>query len=772
MMMSEYEKRGEESHEKRLVGALSLLTAVVTMSVSLFAAEIRTEPVVSSSSLLDVFPESVVQMPAEKQGRTTLSTVYTPTGSLWAKHLKEEMVFQFEMKHTQDKHNSFNLRIGKGGQLYSLRGAFGESVPPQLVGQPWNDEVWQFVSVSDNRRFSIKDFADDEQAGKEYERRFKAFPYSKSYFLHNSGAYVPARVDSGIITLSCDVLLDKKTPGSLSVIIRAKQKAQWVSAKHLTVSASAVSLGDKVVAKVSPGSWYNVRLTFNLEGADSSKSATVTVTNPSGEETTAVAPFADSTFTTLSFLGLSAGGTKAGIINIDNLSVKRVMDTQTEWPIKEDFEGFEAGEVVPHIIGVDKTKGADAFVSDKVSASGKKSLEIHDAPGLGAPWQPMARMWIKSSIVKSIYCPMLGSQIGKDSKTYRSVNWGMVPQLKTIHRSPILYYVQTRDVGDGVIEVTYVVHNFSVDKEISFRWLNAPWGGTRISSLPFRYISTPGGELLTRSSFPGNTKGRIVTKVRNTGGWNLSCATEEADSPSLALVFGRDKHLPSEMQKKSKGEPHCQFSPSLYRDWTTITPNWKKLRENSWRNYDVAVVIPRLNLAPGVTIWYRSYLVVNRKERAIELAKSLVDKVDYGQRVFDPKTTPMVPVAIDQGKVVPAGKAKPAFKLFSKPVPGTLPLFLIAKKTTGREVITSDPYIFVKQEKLDLGVPPDHPRADYYSSFVGYSLGENDSQWKALLGYAYVEKPKTGHYARLSSVVSKGMFGKADAFNFDLWVRK
>ena len=32
--------------------------------------------------------------------------------------------------------NSYQIRIGKGGNLYSLRGAFGESVPPQFRPNP------------------------------------------------------------------------------------------------------------------------------------------------------------------------------------------------------------------------------------------------------------------------------------------------------------------------------------------------------------------------------------------------------------------------------------------------------------------------------------------------------------------------------------------------------------------------------------------------------------------------------------------------------------
>lgn len=193
-----------------------------------------------------------------------------------------------------------------------------------------------------------------------------------------------------------------------------------------------------------------------------------------------------------------------------------------------------------------------------------------------------------------------------------------------------------------------------------------------------------------------------------------------------------------------------------------LAEDWKTRPDNTFRNYEVAVVIPKFRLAPGTTIWYRSYLVVNRKDRTVELAKYLVDKVDYGYRVFDPATTPTVPVNLPgQG----------SFELFANPVPGTMPLFLIENKTTGREVTTTDPYIFVPQEKLDFGIPPEHPQADYYNQAIGYSMDENNTNWKRLLGYGYVDRPTSGNWIQLSSLLNPERFSKATTYDLDLWVR-
>lgn len=495
-------------------------------------------------NLLDVFPESTLTV--GKGGRTVFSDSYSPSGSLWAKGLDEKWVFQFEMRHEQETHNSFMLRIGKGGQVYSLRGPFGESVPPSWRdanshSSPWNDEVWQFVAVC--TRYN---------GGKTLGNRS---PFQTSYFIHNSGAYIP-------------------------------------------------------------------------------------------------------------------GG----------------------------------------------------------------------------------------SGIKNLYCPLLASEVVPSQHCYRTVNWGLVPQVRTVHRSPILYYCQTRDMGDGVIEMTYVVHNFSVRKDIVFDHLNAPWGGTRVSSLPLRYVSKPDGTME-----PLNNSHRIM-EVSDTGGWNISCATEATDSPSLALVFGLDKNLESEKRKAENGQPYCQFKGSLYRQWraagpmyTTQWKDWRTRPANSFRNYDVAVVIPKIRIVPGATIWYRSYLVVNRKDKAIELAKSLVNKVDYGLLAFDPESTPMV-------------SADAGLKLLAKPVNGTMPLFLIKSTKTGQQVITTDPYIFVPKEKVDLNVPKDHADYEYYSQVYGYSLDKHSSDWQKLLGYGYVNKPETGSWKKLSDVLPARMFPAPTQYHLELWV--
>jgi hypothetical protein len=92
----------------------------------------------------------------------------------------ETTVFNNEITYIGNNANeSYVMRIGKGGQIYSLTSAFGESVPTQhdsytadnggLNAHPFMDEVWQAVAVDS----TLNDPANSDR-----------------YFIHQAGVYV------------------------------------------------------------------------------------------------------------------------------------------------------------------------------------------------------------------------------------------------------------------------------------------------------------------------------------------------------------------------------------------------------------------------------------------------------------------------------------------------------------------------------------------------------------------------------------------------------
>ena len=61
-------------------------------------------------------------------------------------------MFLAKMQHTDTNENrAWTIRLGQAGNMYSLVGAMGETVPPQAnPASPWVEEVWQGVSSHQN----------------------------------------------------------------------------------------------------------------------------------------------------------------------------------------------------------------------------------------------------------------------------------------------------------------------------------------------------------------------------------------------------------------------------------------------------------------------------------------------------------------------------------------------------------------------------------------------------------------------------------------------
>lgn len=122
--------------------------------------------------LCDIF--SSTQEPSSTSGGVfSFLQSYSPSGSKWEIDWDESVVFNKLLKYeiATNSYQSFELRMGKGGQVYSFKSkGFGEALPPQwrasynengqvITDQgpsnpinshhgnwaPWVDEVWQLV---------------------------------------------------------------------------------------------------------------------------------------------------------------------------------------------------------------------------------------------------------------------------------------------------------------------------------------------------------------------------------------------------------------------------------------------------------------------------------------------------------------------------------------------------------------------------------------------------------------------------------------------------
>jgi len=91
----------------------------------------------SGSNLLrTVFPRDTVSAKG-RVGYALNAGITLFDNSKWYEKWDEANVFKLELKHEK-----YALRIGKGGQIYSIETPIGEICPPQYKVHAWVDDTW------------------------------------------------------------------------------------------------------------------------------------------------------------------------------------------------------------------------------------------------------------------------------------------------------------------------------------------------------------------------------------------------------------------------------------------------------------------------------------------------------------------------------------------------------------------------------------------------------------------------------------------------------
>ncbi|KMQ52410.1 hypothetical protein CHISP_0677 [Chitinispirillum alkaliphilum] len=129
----------------------------------------------------------------QRNGTMRVEATFETDPSLWANWFDVDEVARKRLVHSGEMTSqNWSIGIGKGSQIFSFQGEFGEAIPPQNhPGAPWIDEVVQIVAVNrhlNNRRVTrtIETYYKDS-LGNDMIRATSC--RDSAWFVHQAGAY-------------------------------------------------------------------------------------------------------------------------------------------------------------------------------------------------------------------------------------------------------------------------------------------------------------------------------------------------------------------------------------------------------------------------------------------------------------------------------------------------------------------------------------------------------------------------------------------------------
>ncbi len=331
----------------------------------------------------------------------------------------------------------------------------------------------------------------------------------------------------------------------------------------------------------------------------------------------------------------------------------------------------------------------------------------------------------------AFYSPCLGKHWDPETKTLRLVNWMQQAHTPCVWRSGLLIYTAFRDIGGGALEVNQVLHQFEGEP---LDYFSAPWGGIRKSSMPNTVVSKADGSWAKEDGL-WNWSGVPQKNVHDTAGWEawVQDVTKE-DSPALGFVFGTGKDSPGKLEFGGK---HLIL--------------WGDAGRDDVRDYQVTEVSGQFGMGPGGSVSIRWYLVSGGfkqvRERSAQLAahahlKRISFPANAHQQLWHKEGSIML------NKIEGAEKLG---SLCAFPAKGTVPVFLLKDKRSGKYVVSANIYAIADSEPYPNPLPKDHPEHYRYQNRVIYKQYSPHIGYENLLGYAYVKQPANASATKLKA---------------------
>ena len=367
---------------------------------------------------------------------------------------------------------------------------------------------------------------------------------------------------------------------------------------------------------------------------------------------------------------------------------------------------------------------------------------------------------------RPFYCPLLASGWDEKARTYTMINWGLCPTI-SVNRSDVIFVVQFRDIGGGVIELNHLCYNFGTFEYQSWATM---WGGVRTSVFPELVLSNPDGSYRFRTPFNLQAKD-VYGPIMDTGGW--AAATQNAANPSsyaLGLVFGRDPNWIAQRTLKHTGKPHWQRSATVYGAGDS---------RGGERDYTVINLDNRVLIKPGDCFFRRTYMAIGTLQEVAEAGRKLESFTELRPVEFKESDTPLLPLYIKRADKAPpqptlekpTQDAQPVCQLYSKPVRHSRPVFLLQDGGTNEYILTTDPALQCRKLPFENPYPAGHAKHAKLQNRHQYLTNQTRTKSWQLLGYAIsadkadasIEHRKLSDLPDLAPLFQAGECAKADA---------
>ena len=339
----------------------------------------------------------------------------------------------------------------------------------------------------------------------------------------------------------------------------------------------------------------------------------------------------------------------------------------------------------------------------------------------------------------SWYSPMLTDYYDEEERAYYVYSWGQLSHVPNIYKSNANIFARYKDLGDGVIEVSYIFQNSG---DFTLNYYNLPWGGVRYSNLPIQLISNPDGTCTeTEVKFGGESPGNV--HLKDTDGYIMWAKENNPSSTGMGWVLGTDKH------KGQTGYDYIWRSGGFRYGYSGNLAN---------RDYNVGSNIVGANTEPGEAFYYKMFIVVGKVSDIQNKAALLKDQVEYGKILNSEENCEQIPLYLvkENGQTVlsKTGDGDPCFYTYAQPPVGAVPLYLMKDTTTGNKFVSFDPYQICGTTVSQGGPTTYNP--DGYVGTVQYRPYDGKTEYLDFMGWVMPkDKIQSGYeYSKLKSILT------------------